>query len=668
MLPLFALHAAQKPAASDILVIDDFNDGRIGNNLKGDAGAWDMDASDEDQFCRASIEDSAGRTPGNKYLRLHYDVDSPKSCANGYWTQLRGLDARRYDHLELWVRGDGENGFGTQFKIEFKKPKRDEQGNVLEGEDLTGSFIVTGVTDQWQRIRVPLNVMNGILDWSELKELVIIFKDRMLDNKQGSLLIDDIALLRTGNPGPSIRDEVRRHVEKGIRGMDAKRTAEFLVQSRLGGFPAKAMLQKQFPADDREFLTTIAKDTWRFFEYFTDRHNGLPLDTIRLSSEDGINHETFIGDYTNVTNIGLYLMVLVSAGDLGFITAEEAQKRAKLTMETMDGMETAKGFHYNYYDTTTLERTSYFLSCVDSGWWAIGLYVAKNAFPELAPLAEKLLAKMDFSFFYDKVEGHMYHGFYTNIDYFSEYHYGSFYTEPRAVSYMAIGRGQAPMSHWFELIRTFPAAYFWQRQKPQHRVAKEVLGYRFFGGYYQYGHLRYVPSWGGSLFEALMPTMVLKERELAPKGLGVNDFHHTLVHVQEAKKLGYPVWGMSPCSVPGDGYSEFGVYDLGSKGYKPGVVTPHVTFLALEFAPAEAVANLRNMLANYPVYGECGFYDAVDPKIGKVAMKYLCLDQAMTLIAINNYLNNGAIRERFHAEPMFQKIEPLLSQEDFLNG
>lgn len=673
--PCASVHAETAPAApgapkkvevGDVLVLDDFNDGHLGNNLHGDAGAWDMDPSDKEQFCRAWIESNEPRIKKNKYLRLDYDVDSPKRSANGYWTQLRNLDAKAYDHLEFWVRGDKSEGFSTKFKIEFKKPKKDEEGKIAEDENITGSYIVTGVTDQWQKISIPLNVMNGILEWNELQELVFVFKDRLMDKKTGTIYVDDIVLVKTADPGPSIRDEVKRHVEKGIRGLNEVQTAQFLIEKRLGGFPKDVIVKKKFPAGDKEFLMEIARDTWKFFEYFTDRNNGLPLDTIKFGHEGVMTRETFIGDYTNVTNIGLYLMVLVSAQDLGFISEEEAKKRLRLTMDTLAKMETAKGFHYNYYDTTTLERTSYFLSYVDSGWLTIGLYVVRNAYPDLADQANSLISKMDFGIFYDDVEQHMYHGFYTNINYFPEYHYGAFYTEPRAISYMAIGKGDAPIAHWFELIRTFPPSYYWQRQQPKDRVEKEVLGCKYFGGYYQYDGLKYVPSWGGSLFEALMPTLVLKEKELAPKGLGVNDLRHAMIHVKEAKdKLGYPVWGMSPSSVPDGGYSEYGVYDLGSKGYKPGVVTPHVTFLALEFIPEEAIANMRKMIELYDVYGECGFYDALNPTTGRVALKYLALDQSMIFIALNNYLNNGAVRNRFHSDPLFKKVEDLLTSENF---
>jgi hypothetical protein len=444
--------------------------------------------------------------------------------------------------------------------------------------------------------------------------------------------------------------------------------AKFLI-GRLKGFPKQVVVKKAFPQDDREFLLEVARDTWRFFDEIVDQEHALPLDTIQIGKEAALDKETWIGDYTNVTNIGLYLMVLVSAYDLGFITQEDAIARIEKTVGTLEKLEAhSSGFLYNYYDTTTAERTSYFVSLVDCGWLASGLYVAKNAFPEaLGPRIEKLLAKGNFSFFYDPVERQMWHGFYENLDIYSDYHYGPLYSEPRAISYMAIARGEAPKEHWFlGLVRTFPENYSWQGQMPTNQVERTTLGFTYTGGHYEWKDLKYVPSWGGSAFEALMPTLVLDEKRLAPKGLGLNDARHVQGQIRYAlEELKYPIWGMSPSTVPEGGYSEYGATPFGSKGYKVGVVTPHASVLALEYAPKEVVANLRKLIELYDIYGEYGFYDAVTVSTGLVARKYLSLDQGMIFVALNNYLNDGAIRNRFHADPVIQSAEEILSAEDF---
>ena len=102
------------------------------------------------------------------------------------------------------------------------------------------------------------------------------------------------------------------------------------------------------------------------------------------------------------------------------------------------------------------------------------------------------------------------------------------------------------------------------------------------------------------------------------------------------------------------------------KGYEDlGVVTPHVSFLALAVRPKAAIENIKAFAAVPGMYGVYGFYDAYHVKKNLIAQKYLCLDQAMTLIALNNYLNNGAIRNRFHQDPMIKAQEELLEVERF---
>jgi hypothetical protein len=101
-------------------------------------------------------------------------------------------------------------------------------------------------------------------------------------------------------------------------------------------------------------------------------------------------------------------------------------------------------------------------------------------------------------------------------------------------------------------------------------------------------------------------------------------------------------------------------------GYKPGAVTPHASFLALEYAPKEAIANIRKLNDGWDCYGEYGFYDAVNPTNKNVAYKYLSLDQGMILMALDNYLNKGALQKHFMNDPIFKKAKHLLSVEDFL--
>lgn len=645
-------------------VIADFNGGNTVNNLGGESGVWERYPDDAAPKIAASVDKDIRIGDKGGSLKLEYDVSAPADAANGFWTQLNNFNAAIYDHFDFWVHSPGDVTTPA-FKIEFKKERKDEAGR---NETIKGSYIVRDLKCGWQKVSIPMNVMNGIQDWGNLKELVITFEKKRLDNPRGVLHFDDFTFVKTWRPGPRITDIVPHKKNKMEREGDREAFARFLI-SKLRGFPKTVFVSKSFPKDDRKLLIEIARDTWGYFDDIVDKEHGLPLDNIRFNDKAVLSKDTVIGDYTNITNIGLYLICVISGYDLGFIDKNEAVARLNAAIESVDKLEKHNGFPYNYYDVTIFQRTSNFISFVDSGWLAAGLIVAKNAFPqELGPKCKRLLDDMNFSFFYDPVEGLMYHGFYTNIDYYSEYQYGVLYAESRAISYIAIGKGDVPREHWFHLARTFPDSWPWQTQMPGDRSQKEYSGYKYWGGYYEYEEMKFVPSWGGSMFEALMPPLIIDEKNLAPMGLGLNNERHAKIQARYAmEKLGYPVFGMSPCSIPGGGYTEYGVKALGIKGYKPGVVTPHASFLALEFAPEEAIKNIRQLLKRYKMYGEYGFYDSVNISTGKVGTSYLCLDQAMSFIALNNYLNDGIIRKRFHGDPIAHAAEELIKFEDFFS-
>jgi len=414
---------------------------------------------------------------------------------------------------------------------------------------------------------------------------------------------------------------------------------------------------------DRAFLSRIATDTWRGLEAMTDRKNGLPVDNVRF---DG---QVVIGDYTNITNVGLYMMSVVGAAELGLIDRPDAVTRLGALMETLDRLETHNGFFYNYYDTTSLERTSNLISFVDSSWLTAGLMVVRGAYPELGTAATRFIERMDYGWLYDDKEQLMSHGYYVNTGGLSEFNYGMLYTETRTGSLIAIGKGDVPADHWYRMFRTFPEDWRWQTQAPAGRTARVINGHTVEGGWYEWNGNRYVPSWGGSMFEALMPTLVVNEKQYAPQSFGLNNEQHVRIQQQYATNvLGYPVWGLSPsATLEGSEYSEFGIKPLGARGYEVGTVTPHATLLAMNVAPESAIANLRELIKRYPVYTEYGFYDAVDPVSGDVNPRVLLLDQAMSFVSLVNYLGNGAIQAHFASDPIAVAALPLMGQERFFD-
>jgi hypothetical protein len=174
---------AAAPKTSE-LVIADFDTGDKPNNIGGDFGGWDKDPNDESQGTQMSFDtdDSQGDAAGYS-IRLDYDVDSPNPAYNGFWMKLNGEDATAYNTLNFFVKGDAKAGYTKRFKIELK--------------DMTNkpsAYIVSGVTDQWQKISIPFEKFRRIENWNALNEFVIVFDDINSSPKTGSMLIDQITL------------------------------------------------------------------------------------------------------------------------------------------------------------------------------------------------------------------------------------------------------------------------------------------------------------------------------------------------------------------------------------------------------------------------------------------------------------------------------------------
>jgi hypothetical protein len=333
-------------------------------------------------------------------------------------------------------------------------------------------------------------------------------------------------------------------------------------------------------------------------------------------------------------------------------------------------------------------------SAVDNGWLAVGLIVVRNSCPALSDRASFLLKSMDFGFFYapfraDDPTNHP--GQVRDPYWIDRKSLGGFNrlinTEQRIVSYLGIARGQIPTEHYYRVERTLKATEGPQFQVPAGE-SRTYQGILVFEGHYTYRGMRIEPSWGGSMFEDLMVTLFVPEEVWAPRSWGLN--HPLYVRAQiefglEDARYGY--WGFSPACNPEGGYRTYGVDALGSDplGYgsgndkivakndasRPkrrstdGVVTPYASFLALRFAPREAMANIRKLKDKFPIHGDHGFMDSVNVSSGVVADRVLILDQGMILAAIANAIANDAMRRAFIDQQTEAILRPLIAAEEF---
>ena len=131
-------------------------------------------------------------------------------------------------------------------------------------------------------------------------------------------------------------------------------------------------------ADDKAVLRQIARRTWRYFEFVvTAADNHLPPDNFQ---EEPI---PVIARRTSPTNIGLYLLSVATARDLGWIGTLETIDRLEATMATLAQLPRCRGHFYNWYDTSDCRVLDPpYVSSVDSGNLAGHLIALANACEE----------------------------------------------------------------------------------------------------------------------------------------------------------------------------------------------------------------------------------------------------------------------------------------------
>ncbi len=516
--------------------------------------------------------------------------------------------------------------------------------------DLNGKTLIYDATplfsvDQWVTVMIPMSAFQTLdLNALSLVGFMIRAYQAPLD---GQVEIDDIVFYGPRDLGfESHRDNLIGFPEKKL---DETRKTQLAAEK-----------------NNEAFLKSVAGDTWKYFENARDKKTGLIIDHIRTGEAP------LAANYTSPTNIAMDLLAIVSAMDLGLIPRSRAVAMTEKILETLRRLENWRGFFYNFYDTNQLTVTRRFASSVDNGWLAVAFVVVREAFrPELYDAASAFLDRFNFEEFFDSEHNQISIGYDAEKKELASYHYSLLATEARAMILYAIGKGDIPREHWWNVFRTHPASWGFQTQQPKGKqVNREKVSY--FQGYYVYHDRKFVPSWGGSLFEFLMPALVLKEKELAPHGLGLNDRIAAELHRDYAlNEKRYPVWGISPAAISNGRqwrYAELGVPVLGAKGYPDrGIITPHVSFLALDCLSKDALANIRKLLG-FNIYGEYGFYDSVEMKSGNVNPQYLALDQGMIMASIDNCLRKNALKERFHQDPIGKKAENLLMKESFFNS
>jgi hypothetical protein len=311
-------------------------------------------------------------------------------------------------------------------------------------------------------------------------------------------------------------------------------------------------------------LERYARGTWASMVAMTDEHTGLPADFV---DKHGVRSTP-----TSPTNIGAYLWSAVAAERLGIISHREAVSRLTRTIGTLETMERGNaGQYFNWYDIRdgSLSPTSPggdpvtpWLSSVDNGWLGVGLRIVASREPELRTRAQALFDSMDFGFYYRPDKNQILFNYAPSSSDPSPCCYDTIVSESRIASYVGIEKGELPARQYYGPFRAFEN-YCGIETRPLGSM-RSYFGESVFDGALPYAGMRVTPSWGGSMFEALMPALFVPEERWGPGSWGENhpltvqaQIHHGL------REAGYGYWGFSPANVPEGGYDVYGVDGIG---------------------------------------------------------------------------------------------------------
>ncbi|HSZ59322.1 MAG TPA: glucoamylase family protein, partial [Tepidisphaeraceae bacterium] len=279
---------------------------------------------------------------------------------------------------------------------------------------------------------------------------------------------------------------------------------------------------------------------------------------------------------------------------------------------------------------------------------ALGSERAARRISELRQLAGRCreLADVDYEFLYDSDRHLLAIGYNVGEHRRDASYYDLLASEARLASFVAIAQGKLPQEHWFSLGRQLTTS----------------------------GGRPALLSWSGSMFEYLMPLLVMPTY----RGTLLDETSRAVVErqIQYGRERGVP-WGISESGYAKTDaqlnyqYRAFGVPGL---GFKRGladdlVVAPYASAMALMVDARAACANLRR-LARERRLGAYGFYEAIDHTPARlppnqesvVVRSFMAHHQGMTFLSLAYLLLDRPMQRRFDSDPAFRATDLLLQE------
>jgi cyclic beta-1,2-glucan synthetase len=219
-------------------------------------------------------------------------------------------------------------------------------------------------------------------------------------------------------------------------------------------------------------------------------------------------------------------------------------------------------------------------------------------------------------------------------------------SESRLTIFLGIAQGKLPQDSWFALGR--------QLTNP--------------------GTSPILVSWSGSMFEYLMPILVMPGFE----NTLLDQTNKSVVQkqIEYGKKRNVP-WGVSESGYNlvdvnlNYQYHAFGVPGLGLKRGlgEDLVIAPYASVMALMVSPEQATANLQDM-EDEGFNGKYGMYEAIDYTTARltrgqtfaIVKSFMSHHQGMSFLSISHLLHDKPMQKRFESEAQFKAIMLLLQE------
>ena len=279
---------------------------------------------------------------------------------------------------------------------------------------------------------------------------------------------------------------------------------------------------------------------------------------------------------------------------------------------------------------------------------ALGVARAKERLAALERLIGQTdaLTTVEYGFLFDRVRRQFVIGYNVGERRADASYYDLLASEARLANFVAIAQGQLPQESWFALSRLLTTA----------------------------GGDPLLLSWSGSMFEYLMPLLVMPTYENTL--LDQTYIAAVQRQIEYGRQRGVP-WGISECgynTVDAHDNYQYRAFGVPGLGLKRGlgddlVIAPYASALALMVAPEAACVNLQR-LAEAGLYGRLGMFEAIDytasrqrrGETSSIVQSFMAHHHGMSLLAFSYVLLNRPMQARFETDPLF-KATLLLLQE-----